>query len=102
MPNEGPSASRFSPEGRAARWLGLRRRLGKSDVFINQKQRQSAPVRNVALNPSPLAQVGDEKVKDLVAYQVIGMFAHHAQLRLVSEAVRLPGNREADVVPRVT
>ena len=71
-------------------------------MYSSIMSRPSSGVRDVAVDAAAVAQVGDEPVDHRVEGEIVGVVAPRVALGLVAEAVRLPRDREAQVVPVVT
>src|SRR5690242_2825478 len=77
------------------------RGLREPDVFVDEQQRERRGIGSRAVEAAARAQVVDEPVEDRVERQVVLVLAPRATLRLVGEAVSLPRDREAHLVPGI-
>src|SRR5262249_8537449 len=76
-------------------------RWRESDVLIDDHERQLAGRGDVAGDATASAQIVDERGQRGVEREVVGVRTPRVAVGLVGEAVRLPRDREPQLVPRV-
>src|SRR5216117_4434048 len=70
-------------------------------VLVDQNQRERRRIGTLALEAAARAEVLDQAIEDALEHQVFPVVAPRAPLLRVGEAVRLPRDREADLIPAV-
>src|SRR6266849_10008162 len=79
----------------------IRRRRREANVLVDQHEGKVGVSRALAAQALASAEVGDETVENEFQAKIVAVSRPGPVLRLVAEAVRLPGNREAHLLPAI-